>query len=184
MGREVPRDPGRSARAHWLAVGVAALAGLLGLPHPSGREIPVAPPPPLPPALAALAAVHIHGDPALTLLTRRSLERVLSTRVGARACALLERPGAPPLTIELNLRGDDFTPYRVPGESLDETIVFDPWTLPTVETVEGREPATRETVLAHELGHALFKLRSEADVIREVENPVREELGLPRRARF
>jgi hypothetical protein len=39
-------------------------------------------------------------------------------------------------------------------------------------------------VLAHELGHAVFKFTSEQDVIDAVENPVRDQLGLPRRSRF
>jgi hypothetical protein len=53
-----------------------------------------------------------------------------------------------------------------------------------VETERGPLPACPETILAHELGHALFKLVSEAEVIRDVENPVRASLGLPRRVRF
>jgi hypothetical protein len=119
------------------------------------------------------------------LLTQRALERLLSTQVGARLRERLESGTlAGPLTIELNLRGDDFTAYRVPGEEIGETVVFDPWTLPNVETQRGLLPATRETVLAHELGHAVLKLETEDDVIREVENPLRQELGLPLRVRF
>lgn len=156
----------------------------------------VAPPPAPQPPIAALVApvsrppaltrsVHILGGPELAALTRSALERLFATRVGSHVRERIESGElGGPLTIVLNLRGDDFTPYRVPGEELGAVIVFDAWTLPLVDTEVGRIPATRETVLAHELGHAVLKLRSEEQVIREVENPVRAELGLPLRVRF
>jgi hypothetical protein len=156
----------------------------------------VAPPPTAPPSMAALVApvvrppsltrsVHILGGTELAALTRSALERLFATRVGTDVRERIESGAlGGPLTIVLNLRGDDFTPYRVPGEELGALIVFDAWTLPLVDTEVGRIPATRETVLAHELGHAVLKLRSEEQVIREVENPVRAELGLPLRVRF
>ena len=116
---------------------------------------------------------------------RRALERVLATQVGQRARARIESGALPgPLTIELNAERDNFTPYRVPGQELSETIAFDPASFPLVETQAGTRSAPPDTVLAHELGHAVFKLVSEEDVIREVENPVRAELGLPLRVRF
>jgi hypothetical protein len=156
----------------------------------------VAPAPaPQPPVAALLApvvrppsltgSVRILGGTELAALTRSALERLFATRVGSRVHERIESGAlGGPLTIVLNLRGDDFTPYRVPGEELGALIVFDAWTLPLVDTELGRIRATRETVLAHELGHAVLKLRSEEQVIREVENPVRAELGLPLRVRF
>lgn len=155
-------------------------------------------PPPVPPPVAVAAvvapvarppaltrSVHILGGTELAALTRSALERLFATRVGARVRERIESGAlGGPLTIVLNMRGEDFTPYRVPGEELGALIVFDAWTLPLVDTEMGRLPATRETVLAHELGHAVLKLRSEEQVIREVENPVRAELGLPLRVRF
>lgn len=116
---------------------------------------------------------------------RRALARLLATGIGTRARAILAA-GAPfrHLVVELNHDGENFTPYRVPGRELGDTIVFDPSAEPMVETEAGRLPATLETILAHELGHALFKLRSEQAVIDQVENPVRAELGLPLRTRF
>jgi len=184
----VEPPPRRPAGARRRALATAVVVGMLFLPGGSGHGRPApAPPPEAPVPGTGADAVRIRGGPELALLTRRALERLLDTRVGDRARTLLEtqaREAAPPLTIELNLRGEHFTPYRVPGRTLGDTIVFDPWTLPTVETAGGPAPATRETVLAHELGHALFKLRSEAEVIDRVENPVRAELGLPLRARF
>lgn len=154
------------------------------LPYPVAHGVRVASVPASRPA-APFERIRIVGDPALAALTRNALSELFATRVGARLRERLESDALPgPLVIQLNLRGDDFTPYRVPGEALSETVDFDAWTLPEVETERGREPATRTTVLAHELGHAVLKLRSEARVIREVENPVREELGLPRRVRF
>ena len=86
--------------------------------------------------------------------------------------------------MKLNARGDNYTPYRIPGRVLGESIYFDPSSRPSVETERGSEPARAETVLAHELGHAVFKLTSEQEVIDAVENPVRADLGLPRRIRF
>lgn len=155
-------------------VGVGLAARLGELPPPAAADCEPDP-----------AAIRLHGGPELALPTQLALERILETRVGARARAILEgRTLRSPVTIELNAHGDHYTPYRIPGEALGETIVFDPWSLPSVDTERGRQPATRETILAHELGHAVFKLRSEAEVIREIENPVREELGLPRRIRF
>jgi hypothetical protein len=105
--------------------------------------------------------------------------------VGARAREIL-RSGAlaEPLTLELNAQGENFTAYRVAGRELGETIAFDPGSRRVVETDAGPLAATPVTILAHELGHAIFKLHAEADVIREIENPVRDELGLPRRRRF
>lgn len=129
--------------------------------------------------------VVIRGGAELRVLTREALVRVFGTHAGSRLHERLASGAlALPVTIELNLRGDDFTRFRVPGEVLGETIAFDPWTLPLVETERGPLPATRETVLAHELAHAVLKLRSEDAAIREVENPVRAELGLPLRVRF
>ena len=125
------------------------------------------------------------ADPSAMRRAGTALEILLTTRVGARAREIL-RSGVLPelLTLETNARGDNFTPYRLAGRELGETIVFDPSSLPLVDTEQGWLPATPETILAHELGHAVFKLRSEEDVIREIENPIRQELGLPRRRRF
>jgi len=132
-----------------------------------------------------LPGVLILGGEPSARFARSAFERLLATEPGSRAREIL-RSGAlrEPLRIELNQRGENFTPYRVPGKELGETIVFDPSTLSLVETEQGRLPATPETILAHELGHAVFKVRSEEDVIQEVENPVRRELGLPLRTRF
>jgi hypothetical protein len=139
----------------------------------------------LAPADPQAALIRIRGGAELRVLTRRALDRLFATRAGAR---LRERLASGelgiPITIELNLRGEDFTRFRVPGREIGETIVFDPWTLPWVDTELGRLRATRETVLAHELAHAVLKLRREDEVIRDVENPVRSELGLPLRVRF
>jgi hypothetical protein len=191
----MPTSSLRASRRSALAVRVVLLAALAGAPggcalrDPSAgdalvaraRQAAAAPAP----DLTDRAGIRIRGSAELGLLTRRALDRLLATHVGVRVRERLASGALPqPLTIEVNVRGDDFTPYSVPGRVLGETIVFDPWTLPLVETERGRLPATRETVLAHEMGHAVFKLRSEDDVIREVENPVRDELGLPRRTRF
>lgn len=139
----------------------------------------------VPRPVARPSRIRIVGDADLVALTRGALDRLFATRVGTSLRERLESDALPgPLVIELNLRGDDFTPYEVPGGELAETIVFDAWSLPEVETELGRVRATRESVLAHELGHAVLKLRSEEQVIREVENPIRVELGLPRRVRF
>jgi hypothetical protein len=125
------------------------------------------------------------GDGAALGAARRALERVFATAVGAEARERLASGTlAGPLTIELNQRGENFTTYRLPGRELGETIAFDPDSRPLVHTERGREPARAETVLAHELGHAVFKLRTEREVIERVENPVREQIGLPRRVDF
>lgn len=143
------------------------------LPHPAA-----APPPPL--------EVRYLSEPTgARERAQLALERVLATDVGRSARQLMESGTLPgPLTIELNQRGDQFTRYRVPGRELSETICFDPDRLPLVETEAGPLRALPETVLAHELGHAVFKLVSERAVIDAVENPVREALGLPLRRYF
>jgi len=183
------RRPGRGAA---LAVGAALLglaaAGAIRDRHP---RAPAAAGHALRPAASctpdepeAQGVLILGGEPSARA-ARSALEQLLATETGSRAREIL-RSGAlrGPLTIELNQRGDNFTPYRVPGKELGETIVFDPSTRSLVETEQGTLAATPETILAHELGHAVFKLRSEEDVIQEVENPVRRELGLPRRTRF
>jgi hypothetical protein len=137
------------------------------------------------PTPAVRARVRIRGSAELRVLARRSFERLLATRVGELVRERLASGALrQPLTIEVNRDGDQLTSYRVPGEELGETIRFDPRHLPRVDTEAGPAPATPETVLAHELGHAVFKLESEVEVIALVENPVRDELGLPRRVRF
>jgi hypothetical protein len=163
-----------------LAIGAAAT-----LRSPGRAPAVVAPERSAPPAPAVVARVSIRGSAELRLLARQSFERLLATRVGERVRERLASGALrEPLTIEVNRDGDQLTRYRVPGEELGETIRFDPRRLPLVETEAGPVAATPETVLAHELGHAVFKLESEAAVIALVENPVREELGLPRRVRF
>jgi len=153
---------------------------------PWWRTAPAAVPPRPEPPRPALPLFVFRGDDASGLpVARAALERVLETSIGAKARELLESGTlAGPLTIELNRRGENFTEYRIPGRELGETIVFDPRSRPLVETERGRERAHPETVLAHELGHAVFKLTSEQDVIEAIENPVREQMGLPRRSRF
>lgn len=151
---------------------------------PWWRSAPAAVPPPTAPPRPPL--VVFHGDDATGLpAARAALQNVLDTTIGRQVRERLASSAfAGPLTIELNDRGENFTEYRVPGRELGETIAFDPWSRPLVETERGREAARPETVLAHEIGHAVFKLTSERDVIEAVENPVREQMGLPRRRRF
>jgi hypothetical protein len=171
-----------------------ALALLLARPaeRPGEPGAPAGPPEAREaPALAAdetlgPAGVHLRGGPEpVRLAAAGALERVLGTPTGVRAREILASGRlAGPLTIELNARGDNLTRYRVPGEDLGETIEYDPNAVPLVETERGPLPACPETILAHELGHALFKLTSEDAVIREIENPVRASLGLPRRVHF
>jgi hypothetical protein len=152
---------------------------------PWWRTAPAAVPPPVPRHLLAPHVVFHGGDPAGLEIARGALERVFATPTGTRALERLASGAlVGPLTIELNERGANYTAYRIPGRELGETIWFDPSSHPLVETARGREPAYAETVLAHELGHAVFKLTSEQEVIDAVENPVRDQLGLPRRSRF
>lgn len=143
------------------------------------RLLPVGIPPPSP-------RVHfVGGDAAARPLAEAALRRVFETPIGRQARDLLDSGVlGGPLTIELNARGDNLTHYRVPGRELGRRIAFDPSSRPLVETERGLLPAEPETVLAHELGHAVFKLVSEEAVIHSVENPLREQLGLPRRRRF
>ncbi|HXK21818.1 MAG TPA: hypothetical protein VMS55_03980 [Myxococcota bacterium] len=169
--------PGRASRALLIGALFFALAPASGL-----RDAP-----------APLHAVHLHhrhveitgGSDVDTPRVERALERVLATRVGLRAASLIDSGAlGHPLHIELNAHGDNHTIYRVPGVELSETILFDPFSFPLVETQDGPRAAPPETVLAHELGHAVFKLASEDEVIQQIENPIREELGLPLRLHF
>jgi glyoxylase-like metal-dependent hydrolase (beta-lactamase superfamily II) len=125
------------------------------------------------------------GSEGGAAIARDALARILSTRIGIRAREQLASDSLPgPITIAIDGSGDNLTWYRVPGREPGETIAFDPSSLPLVETEAGPLRATAETVLAHELGHALFKLQTEEAVIVEIENPVRSELGLPKRSVF
>jgi hypothetical protein len=164
----------RRRHAIALASGLALAAAAAWRPAPAA----VAPPP-----AAWPRVVYRGGDAQGLAIARNALEHVFATPTGAqlreRIASLSGR-----LAIELNARGDNFTAYRIPGRELGETIHFDPSSRPTVATERGSEVARAETVLAHELGHAVLKLTSEQDVIDAVENPVRDELGLPRRVRF
>jgi hypothetical protein len=149
------------------------------------RSVPAAVAPSAPAPIAALPVVFHGDDVAGAAVAREALERVFATPTGARALHWLASGVlAGPLTIELNRHGANFTEYRVPGRELGETIFFDPTSHPIVATESGPERAHAETVLAHELGHAVFKLTSEQEVIDAVENPVRDQLGLPRRSHF
>jgi hypothetical protein len=150
-----------------------------------GRPDPAPPPPVLLATPPALPVRFLGDDAGADDRARIALTRVLATEVGLRARQLLESGTLQgPLTIEVNHRGDQFTRYRVPGRELGETIVFDPDRLPLVDTEAGLMRALPETVLAHELGHAVFKLVSEEAVITAIENPVRDALGVPRRKHF
>ena len=163
----------------------AAFGFALSFAGPSWRSAPAAVTPPVPRYLTAPHVVFHGGDATGIGIARGALERVFATPTGSLALErLVSGAIAGPLTIELNRRGANFTAYRIPGRELGETIFFDPSSHPIVETAIGREPAYAETVLAHELGHAVFKLTSEQEVIDAIENPVRDELGLPRRSRF
>ncbi len=162
-----------------------AFGFVLASAAPWWRKAPAAVTPPVPRHVFAPHVVFRGGDAAGIGIARDALERVFATPTGALALERLASGALTgPLTIELNRRGANFTEYRVPGRQLGETIFFDPSSHPLVETALGREPAYAETVLAHELGHAVFKLTSEQEVIDAVENPVRVQLGLPRRSRF
>ena len=164
------------------SVGVAplcAFVALLGLGPPSGSREPPARPG------SAWPEVRIEGPSVETPGAWRVLERVLATHACERLRARIASGELPePLAIVLNERRDNLTLYRVAGRELSQTILFDPKAYPLVETEAGLRAAPPETVLAHELGHAVLGLTSEADVIREVENPVRAEFGLPLRVRF
>lgn len=165
-------------RELFLALTLMLFPGWLGRP----------PTPPSPPAALApppLTVRYLSDAGGAGVRARLALERVLATDIGQQARLLMESGALPgPLTIELNQRGDQFTRYRVPGRELSETICFDPDRLPLVETEAGPLRALPETVLAHELGHAVFKLVEERAVIQAVENPVRQALGLPLRSHF
>lgn len=165
---------------------IAVAAGfLLTTAAPGWRRAPAAVPPPSPSHVVLSHVVFRGGDAVGSGIARDALARVFATPTGALALQrLVSGAITGPLTIELNRRGANFTAYRVPGRELGETISFDPSSHPLVETALGPEPAYAETVLAHELGHAVFKLTSEQEVIDAVENPVRDELGLPRRRQF
>lgn len=165
--------------AFWVgAAGLTAVEGCAPPAAPQVARIPVR-------IVAPLPVRFLGEDAGADARARAALLRVLATDVGLRARQLMESGALrEPVTIEVNHRGDQFTRYRVPGRELSETIVFDPDRLPWVETDAGRMPALPETVLAHELGHAVFKLVSEEAVIAGVENPVRQSLGLPLRRHF
>lgn len=158
---------------------LCGFSALLGLGPISGSHEP--------PAHAGTAwpEVRIEGPSVETPGVRRVLERVLATHACERLRARIASGELPePLAIVLNERRDNLTLYRVAGRELSQTILFDPAAYPLVETELGWRAAPPETVLAHEMGHAVLGLTSEQDVIREVENPLRAELGLPLRVRF
>ena len=159
-----------------LASGLALAAAVIWRSAPAAIVLP---------SIAAPNVVFRGGDAQRLAIARSALEHVLATPTGAQLRArIASTQFSGPLAIELNMRGDNYTAYRIPGRELGETIYFDPSSRPSVETELGSETARAETVLAHELGHAVMKLTSEQAVIDAVENPVRAELGLPRRIRF
>jgi hypothetical protein len=165
-------------RAVLVGIGIALIAAIAWWRAAPAAIAPphVAPPP---------VVFHGESDAEALAIARDALDRVFATPMGARALERMQSGAlAGPLTIELNRRGANYTAYRVPGRELGETIFFDPSSRPLVDTASGREPARAETVLAHELGHAVFKLTSEQAVIDAIENPVRDALGLPRRSHF
>jgi hypothetical protein len=158
---------------------LAVCAALLGLGPASGSREPAVEPG------TAWPEVLIEGPSVASQGVRRLLERVLATATGARLRARIASGELrEPIAIVLNTHRDNLTLYRVAGIELSQTILFDPAAYPLVETEAGMRAAPPETVLAHELGHAVLGLRSEQDVIRQVENPLRAELGLPLRVRF
>jgi hypothetical protein len=147
---------------------------------------PRAAPPPLPQVAPPLPRILFEGGDAATRpLAEAALRHVFETPIGHALHRRIESGAlGAPLTIELNRRGDNFTRYRIPGRVLGLRIAFDPTHDPHVHTERGLLPSSPETRIAHELGHAVLGLVSEEDVIRTIENPLREQLGLPRRSRF
>ena len=67
-----------------------------------------------------------------------------------------------------------------------QTISVDPNFNPVLYTTDGQQVASTEVILEHELGHAVTGLPDEGpiNVIDEVENPFRAELGLPYRIAY
>ena len=175
----VRRDASRSRRPLLRFGGAAAFVLWLGLaPASRLRELPLAPDPGWP-------RVDIEGPAVEAPGVERALAHVFLTKVGTQARARLVSGALPePLTIVLNTHRDNLTLYRVAGRELSQTILFDPAAFPLVETDaghalgDGRDragPRARPRRLRHEAPRK--------QVIREVENPVRAELGLPLRTR-
>ena len=100
-----------------LTAAAALLSGVLLL-QPFERDASAA----LEPARAVAAPVSVRftgGDAAALPLAEAALRRVFETPIGRQARELLDSGTlGGPLTIELNLRGDNFTHYRIPGREL------------------------------------------------------------------
>lgn len=124
--------------------------------------------------------VTFHGySPAELKAVMAIYSNVKATKRGGQLCRSAERnprrdfritKGSPPL----------FTA----GGKLDE-IFFDPTFTVQIQTTKGRMATDPESILAHELGHAVTGTcdcgPGRLDNVKQNENPVRVERGLPPR---
>ncbi|CAJ7870371.1 ImpA family type VI secretion-associated protein [Burkholderia pseudomallei] len=124
---------------------------------------------------------------------RKAYDRIRKTKRGGQLCKALE--GSPKLyNVDTTSNGPlknnpDPNIRNAPAYSDKISNVYvDPDAHPLMNTSEGYTPASTEDLLAHELGHIATGVEDSGigrmDNINQNENPVRQELGEPRRVTY
>jgi RHS repeat-associated protein len=135
-----------------------------------------------------LYVVFEGSNDAVEELLRKAYKKVRGTNKGKELCEKLESsPDKYTVTNKSNIpfiSGDRATyhPYS-------KTIVADPNYHPRLNTEAGRQAATTEIILGHELGHAATGIIDDPNTdhmenVNANENPIRQELGYPNRITY
>jgi len=103
-----------------------------------------------------------------------------STKRGKQLCEILEKSPK-----DFKIRADQPQAWFDPKTN---TINVDPNFHPEIETAAGKQKATTDVILGHEMGHAATGTKDDGDGnmnnVKQNENPIRKELGYPPRTKY
>jgi len=131
--------------------------------------------------------VEIAGTtPRATSDLNKAYQKVRSTKKGRELCEKLENSSD---KYTITNKSPDGAPDRASYGYGRKTITVDPNYHPKLNTTAGRQRASTEVILGHEMGHAATGIDDgpNSDRMNNVnanENPIRDELGLPSRTTY
>ncbi|MGZ5051438.1 MAG: RHS repeat-associated core domain-containing protein [Methylobacter sp.] len=116
----------------------------------------------------------------------KAYQKVRSTQKGKQLCEALE---SSPDTYNITNKSPDGAPDRASYAYGRKIITVDPNYHPKLNTSAGRQRASTAVILGHEIGHAATGIDDwpSPDRMNNVnanENPIRDELGIPRRTTY
>ncbi len=112
---------------------------------------------------------------------RDALRNVRRTDRGQELLNEIRRRGEP---VTVNVTDDNEASAECPGRN----VYVDPDFRPTVDTTAGPQIASTESIVGHEIGHAVTGTADEGpnrmNNVNQNENPIRDGIGEPRRTRY